>query len=104
MINFDIPQSEVLRFAAIAEKRSEHPLASAILERARAEFPNGQIPDPESFDSIPGQGVSIVFQGKKILFGNQKLMESFAIKLSDNELLKFEELAKTRQNNNDSCS
>lgn len=94
MINFDISQSEVLKFAAIAEKRSEHPLASAILERARTEFPNGQVPDPESFDSIPGQGVSITFQGRNILLGNQKLMESFAIKLSDNKLSKFEELAK----------
>jgi Cu+-exporting ATPase len=94
LINFGVSQSEVLRFAGVAEKRSEHPLASAILERARAEFPNGQIPDPESFDSIPGQGVSVTFQGRKILFGNQKLIESSGMKLSDKELLKFEELAK----------
>ena len=94
LINFGVSQSEVLRFAAVAEKRSEHPLASAILERARAGFPNGQILDPESFDSIPGQGVSVMFQGRKILFGNQKLIESSGIKLSDKELLRFDESAK----------
>ena len=62
---------EVLRYAAIAEKRSEHPLGEAVQrEASRLEL---QIPDPESFEAIPGMGVKCRYAGHDIMFGNRAL-------------------------------
>jgi P-type Cu+ transporter len=66
-------EDEILKFSAIAEKRSEHPLAEAILNEAKKR--GIDIPDPEKFNSISGKGVEISFQNKEILLGNKKLME-----------------------------
>jgi Cu+-exporting ATPase len=64
----------VLRFAAIAEKGSEHPLAEAILNKARQIVPS--IPDAKKFEAVPGLGVKCTFEDKMILLGNRKLMQS----------------------------
>jgi Cu+-exporting ATPase len=62
---------EVLRYAAIAEKRSEHPLGEAVQrEASRLKL---QIPEPESFEAIPGMGVKCRYDGHYIVFGNRKL-------------------------------
>jgi len=67
-------EEDVLRFAAIAEKGSEHPLAEAILNKARQIVPS--IPDAEKFEAVPGLGVKCTFEDKAILLGNRKLMQS----------------------------
>lgn len=48
-------ENEILSFAAVAEKRSEHPLAGAILKVAQ----NRKIiiEESENFEAIPGQGI-----------------------------------------------
>jgi Cu+-exporting ATPase len=74
---------EVLRYAATAEKRSEHPLASAILSEFAKTFPENPVPpDPDSFDSVPGQGVHAVFGRKDVLFGNSRLMDANNVALT----------------------
>jgi Cu+-exporting ATPase len=67
-------EEDVLRFAAIAEKGSEHPLAEAILNKARQIVPS--IPDAKKFEAVPGLGVKCTFEDKAILLGNRKLMQS----------------------------
>jgi len=65
-------EKDVLRYAAVAEKRSEHPLGQAVeLEARRLEL---QISDPESFESVPGMGVKCRYDGHAIKFGNMALM------------------------------
>lgn len=66
-------RTELLRLAAIAEKKSEHPLGVAIFETAKREL--GEVPDPEQFTAIPGRGVAAVIEGKEVLVGTRKLME-----------------------------
>lgn len=61
-----------LLLAAQAEKHSEHPLAQAIVEYAKAK--GLAIADPESFAALPGHGVEAVAGGKRILIGTRKLM------------------------------
>lgn len=78
----DLPRNEVLRLAAIAEKQSEHPLAGAILERARSELGEKGVPDPDSFESVTGQGIQASYSGKRVLFGNPKILDSFGVPLS----------------------
>jgi len=67
---------EILKFAAIAENRSEHPLASAIMKKARERFPNQSFDGATNFESIPGRGVRATYSGREILFGNKKILES----------------------------
>ncbi|MBI4153885.1 heavy metal translocating P-type ATPase [Candidatus Woesearchaeota archaeon] len=75
-------EKDVIRFAAIAEKGSEHPLAEAILnEAAKRKI---AVPDA-SFKSIPGKGVSASYKGKKILLGNRAMMASGRIKTDELE-------------------
>ena len=75
-----ISEESILKFAAIAEKNSEHPLGEAIIEGARAK--GIDIPEPEVFESITGRGVSAKYQNRMILLGNRKLMEDRNIDLS----------------------
>ncbi|MBI2107130.1 copper-translocating P-type ATPase [Candidatus Woesearchaeota archaeon] len=75
IISFNSNENEVLKYAAIAEKRSEHPLGEAILNKAK----KIKIPDPTSFNAIPGKGVRIKFSGKEILLGNRSLMKANGI-------------------------
>ncbi|HLC80243.1 MAG TPA: heavy metal translocating P-type ATPase, partial [Candidatus Nanoarchaeia archaeon] len=66
-------EKALLEYAAIAEKRSEHPLGEAIINRAKEK--KIVISEPQKFQSLTGRGVSAFFHGKEILFGNRKLME-----------------------------
>jgi Cu+-exporting ATPase len=64
---------ELLRLAAVADRRSEHPLAEAIVRGARAR--GLELGEPERFDSVPGHGVEAVVGGRRVAVGNRKLME-----------------------------
>jgi Cu+-exporting ATPase len=68
---------DVLRYAAIAEKGSEHPLAEAILKQAQ----NAKVKlvDAELFEALPGRGVQCTAEGKTLLLGNRKLMQEKSV-------------------------
>lgn len=78
-----INESEAVMLAAVAEKRSEHPLGEAIVKSARAR--GLEIPDPESFEVIAGHGVKASYNGREILLGNRKLMADNGIHVHDLE-------------------
>jgi Cu+-exporting ATPase len=88
-------EKDVLKLAATAEKGSEHPLAEAILKAAQKA--NINIPDPESFEAVPGHGVRCTSENKKILLGNRKLMqeEEVSVERLEPDLQKLEEQGKT---------
>ncbi len=67
----DLPREDGLRYAAIVEKRSEHPLAEAI--QREASRLNLSIPEPEDFFAIPGKGVRCRYNGRDIALGNRTL-------------------------------
>lgn len=62
----------VLKLAASIEKNSEHPLAQAVVNKAKEE--NAGLEEIENFQAVPGKGVQAFFQNKKILLGTRKLM------------------------------
>ena len=68
---------DVLHLAASLDQGSEHPLAHAIVDHARAE--NIKLTKPESFESDSGIGVSGVVDGKKLQLGNTALMEAAGV-------------------------
>ncbi|PZN12405.1 MAG: heavy metal translocating P-type ATPase [Bacillota bacterium] len=73
-------EAELLRLVASAEKNSEHPLASAIVERARQE--GLQLEEPSDFEAIPGHGVRATVGGRELYVGNRRLMERQGIDLA----------------------
>jgi Cu+-exporting ATPase len=80
---------DLLRYAAIAEKNSEHPLGEAIVNGAQAR--GLVLAEPDSFNSIPGHGVEAKVAGRAVLLGNRKLMRErgvgFAALMSQAEAL-----------------
>jgi len=71
---------ELLRLAASAENKSEHPLAQAIVEKCAEE--GFALIEPSRFNSITGQGIEAEIDGKPVLIGNQLMMSANAIDTS----------------------
>ena len=86
---------DVLKFAAIAEKRSEHPLAEAIVNKAKDL--RIKIDEPKKFNSITGKGVEAFYKNNKILLGNRKLIGKNKINIEnlENKIRILEEEGKT---------
>ncbi|NLC69158.1 MAG: copper-translocating P-type ATPase [Clostridiaceae bacterium] len=91
----DMPGNEILRLAAIAEKKSEHPLGEAIYEKGKTEL--GSIPDPVRFEAIPGRGIAAVTGQDEIYIGTRKLMMEKGIDtgMIGESIVRFEEEGKT---------
>jgi len=90
--SFDgVDKKEILHWAALAEKRSEHPLARAITERAEAE--GLQVPHPESFENIRGKGVAARWDSKTIIVGSPGMLAGKGIEVpkSARDLLEAKE-------------
>ncbi len=69
----DLTREELYYLTAGGERLSEHPLGKAVVRCFKQEALE-EIPQPEEFRMIPGQGVSAVVQGKRILAGNRRLL------------------------------
>jgi heavy metal translocating P-type ATPase len=63
---------EIIAAASIAERRSEHPLAKAIISRA-AELKVRAV-EPDEFSYTPGRGVRVTYRGEEILVGSRALL------------------------------
>jgi Cd2+/Zn2+-exporting ATPase len=75
-----VDEKEVLYWAAIAEKRSEHPLARAVKEKA--EEMGFQIPHPEVFENFRGKGVKVQWDSKRIVMGSSEMLKEEGIEIS----------------------
>lgn len=95
IVSYHIEEMEVLRYAAIAERASEHPLGQAIVNKAKERYID--IIEPEKFEAIPGHGIYALIEGKDIYLGNRKLMKDKNIEAShvEVELEKLENQGKT---------
>ena len=65
-------EEEVLKYAAMGEKYSNHPIAKSILKSNKTNIENEQI---EDFEEITGKGLKYKYEGKEILVGNQTLVD-----------------------------
>ncbi len=76
LIGTSVPQPgdsrEILRLAASLERASEHPLAAAIVDAAKAE--RLQLSEPSEFVQVPGKGIRGIVDGRRIAVGNTALM------------------------------
>jgi Cd2+/Zn2+-exporting ATPase len=76
-----LDEKELLYWASIAEKRSEHPLARAVTEKA-GEL-GLSIPHPQSFENFRGKGVKVQWNSKTIIVGSAELMKNEGIQVSE---------------------
>ena len=72
-------ERDLLRLAAAAEERSNHPLAHAVVEHARQLGIHWQ--QAEDVQVIPGRGLTARTEGHECLLGNEQLFLEFALPL-----------------------
>jgi len=83
-------EEDVLRLAGALEHSSEHPVARAVAEGARARL--GSLPFPEDFTNVPGLGVRGVVEGHTVLVGRERLLAERDMELPE-ELRRAREAA-----------
>ncbi len=83
-------ENDIVKFAAIAEKGSEHPIADAILGYAKNK--EITISEPNKFEAISGKGVVAKHKSYNILVGNDKLFQQYKIKIDSAAQQKIEQL------------
>jgi Cu+-exporting ATPase len=72
-------EDDLLRLAAAAEERSNHPLAHAIVDAARS---RGILWQPaEEVQVLPGRGLAAKVEGHESLLGNESLFKEFFLPL-----------------------
>ena len=75
MYNYsDLTDDDILKIIAGVEKKSEHPIAKAIVEEA--EKRNIDFDEVKEFKAILGQGVFAVVENYDVLIGNKRLMDA----------------------------
>jgi Cu+-exporting ATPase len=81
IIGVDMDDRTLLMLAASVEKNSEHPLAEAMVVKARDN--DLTLEDSQNFDSYSGKGVSATVNGKEILIGNRRLLQAYEVEIPD---------------------
>jgi len=77
----DTTESDLLRYAAGLEQRSEHPISDAILPRASDEGV-GELPEPDGFESLTGKGIRADIHGKTYYAGKPSLFQEVGFDLA----------------------
>jgi len=72
-------ESDLLRIAAAAEERSNHPLAHAIVDEARSREITWQPADEVQI--LPGRGLNARIEGHDCMLGNEALFKEFLVRL-----------------------
>lgn len=89
----DKSKEEILKLSAIAERGSEHPLATAIVGAVE----KTDLPEPKNFKAVAGMGVEADYEGNHIFVGNDELLKQRNIDTSpyDKDVERLQKEAKT---------
>jgi len=74
-------EEKLLTVAAAADRRSSHPLAKAVVNRAQQL--KLTVPEPSAFDEVHGKGVKATVNGQSVLVGNEALLQTNGIAMPD---------------------
>ncbi len=77
----DLTENEIIRLASALEQKSEHPIATGILQKVKDL--SITIPATENFNAITGKGVEATVEGKKILVVSPGYLKENDITLPD---------------------
>ncbi|WP_326834951.1 heavy metal translocating P-type ATPase [Amycolatopsis rhabdoformis] len=72
-------RGDLLWFAGAAESGSEHAIATAVVEAARAELPD--LPLVDTFTALPGLGAEATVDGRRVFVGNPRLFTEHGLAL-----------------------
>ncbi len=76
-------ERQIIAAASIAERKSEHPLAKAVMARAsELAIPSAE---PDDFSYTPGRGVRVTHRGEEILVGSRALLTQHAMAVPIND-------------------
>ncbi|MDA3907753.1 MAG: copper-translocating P-type ATPase [Sulfurimonas sp.] len=70
-------EKSILKYAASLERVSEHPLADAVIEHAKEM--EIELVEVTNFNSVTGKGITGEIDGKKVILGSDKFLESLDI-------------------------
>ena len=70
-------EDELLKYAAIAEANSNHPIAKSIMESYNEKFEEEvKLSEIDKYEEIAAHGIKVLYNGKTILAGSSKLLDS----------------------------
>ena len=78
-----VTEEALLTIAYILEHKSEHPLAKAIIEYVDKEFEIQQTEEVSEFTALPGNGLTAIWNGRRLMGGNYKFISSKAVITED---------------------
>lgn len=87
---YQMDNNELLKLAAIAESGSEHPLAKAVITKAKER--GISIVSPDSLDAVAGHGLRASYSNHEIMIGNRKMMLDNNISIPGNAETTLSEL------------
>lgn len=76
-------EADILKYAASAEKNSEHPLGGAIMKKA--EQSRIELKEPKNFNAVEGHGIEAEVEDSSVLLGNGKFMRERKIEIMELE-------------------
>ena len=68
----EISKEDILKYFAMGESFSNHPIAKSILKKANMDIDLSQV---KNYEEISGKGIKYEFEGKTIKIGNAKFVE-----------------------------
>ena len=92
IIPYDVSGDELIKLAASVEQNSNHPIAKAIVNKAKEL--NIDLDSTSNFENITGKGLKAQLNGSEVLAGNLALMESEDVIVSEDLVDKYHELEK----------
>ncbi|WP_068672959.1 heavy metal translocating P-type ATPase [Oceanobacillus sp. Castelsardo] len=94
VLNSQVNAKEMLSIITALEYRSQHPLASAIMKKAKEENISYTDVIVDDFSSITGKGIKGTISGTTYYIGNPKLFENLSVDFNNEQ----DQLIKTLQN------
>ncbi len=85
-------EEELIKLAASIEQNSTHPIAKAIVNRAKEL--NIEPDQTSGFENVTGKGLKAELNSNEVLAGNLSLMESYDVEVSSEAIEKYHELEK----------
>ncbi len=80
-----VTAEELVRAAAAVERNSEHPVAQAVVAKARELAL--ELPDASDFEAVPGMGVAAVVDGVPVFVGTEGLLRERGVANTDGDEL-----------------
>ncbi len=78
--NGNITKDELIEYAALGEKNSNHPIAKSIVSYYNGPINLSRI---KSYEEISGNGIKALIDNKEVLLGNSKLLNTYNVKFTE---------------------